>query len=135
MAVFYYITTFSGVAASTSKNLIAVNSMNFGGDDPNGFLTPSDVVLECDAGDYSPKLLQAFVEQAPHKVVIKGHRPNVQGFDEVFVTVTLLGARVLAYESAGNAGGDFSDRLHLNFVSLDFDYLPAGVDYVWAAPA
>ena len=130
MALNFYITSFSGIASSTGSNLIAVDSVNLGGEDPNGILTPSDVILGCGAGRYSPLLLQAMVEQTTHKVILKGFKPDAQGVERNFLTITLTGATVAGYHLGGAADG-FTDTLHLAFVTLDYDWVQNGVEYIW----
>jgi type VI protein secretion system component Hcp len=127
----FYLNSISGLF---STNPIKVSSVTFGGDDPNGILTPSDVVLVCTAGAHSPKLLQALVNGGTHKVVINGYRPNAVGLDTNFVRITLVGARVMSYQTSGSTGGAFTDRLHFNFATLEFDDLDSAVDYIWQAP-
>ena len=132
MAMKFYLNSISGLFSS---NPIKINSANFGGDDPNGFLTPSDVILNCDAGPHSPQLLQALSNGGTHKVVIDGYRPNAVGKLTNFLRITLTGARVISYQTSGAALGAFSDRLHFNFATLDFDFIEGSTDYIWQAPA
>jgi type VI protein secretion system component Hcp len=111
--------------------LLQVIGANLGGGDPAGILTPDDVVLVCDASRYTPKLLQAFVDQSSHKVEINGYEPNVQGIEKNFIRITLTGAKVTSFHESATAASRFEDTLHLSFVSLDYDFVADNADFVW----
>ena len=128
MALTYY-AEFHGLVSKAV--LIEVETMNLGGDDPGGIRTPSDVVLGLTASKYSPRLLQAFVEQTAHKIVIKGFHVNVAGVEENFLAITLTQARIASYRLGAAWKGKVRDTLHLTFATLDYDYLDTGTDYVW----
>lgn len=132
MALSFYITSFSGVF-SVDRYVFgaSVDALNFGGDDPNGTLTASDVILNLGASRHSPRFLQAFAEQTTHKVVIKGYEPNVQGVEHNFLTITLTGAKVSAYHLAGAERARLTETMHLTFTTLDFDSLDTATDYIW----
>jgi type VI protein secretion system component Hcp len=128
VALNFYL-SLSGITSATHQ--IEVNTLNFGGDDPNGTLTPSDVIVSGDASRFSPDLLRAFAEQTPHKAVIKGYEPNVAGVQTNFVTITLINARVVSYHLGGTPNGRVVDTLHLNFATLEYDFPTLNADYIW----
>lgn len=128
MALNYY-AEFHGLVSRVV--LIEVETMNLGGDDPSGILTASDVELGLAASKHSPRLLQAFVEQTAHKIVIKGYEPNVQGVVKNFLTITLTQARISSYRMGAVWKGKVRDTLHLTFATLDYDFVETGTDYIW----
>ena len=128
MALKYH-AEFHGLVSKTA--LIEVETMNLGGDDPGGILTPSDVVLGLKASKFSPRLLQAFVEQTAHKVVIRGYHLNAAGLEENFLAITLTQARVASYRLGAAWKGKVRDTLHLTFATLEYEYVDTGTDYVW----
>lgn len=114
-----------------SKALVEVDTMNLGGDDPQGILTPTDVVLGLEANKYSPLLLKAFVEQTAHKVIIHGYEPDPQGLEKNFVTFTLTQAKMSSYRIGAVEKGRFTETLHLTFATLEYTFVQAGSDYTW----
>jgi type VI protein secretion system component Hcp len=123
--------TFTMTIGGVVTNAIGITSLNFGGDDPQGVLTPADVIITADTSRYSALLLQAFAERTLHKVVIKGFEPNAAGLVHNFVKITLTGAQVISYHIGGTEHVQLTDTLHLSFLSLDYDWLDNNVDFLW----
>ena len=110
---------------------VDVGSLNFGGDDPHGVLTPADVIISADTSRYSPLILQAFVEQTLHKVVLDGYEPDAAGLVHNFVRITLTSAQVVSYHIGRTEHSRLTDTLHLTFITLDYDWLDNNVDFLW----
>lgn len=124
---FKFTMTMGGVVTHPAE----IDSVNFGGDDPNGTLTPADVVITADTSTYSPLLLQAFAERTTHRVVLNGFKPDASGREHNFVRITLTSAQVISYHIGGTEHVHLTDTLHLSFLSLDYDWLDTGVDFLW----
>lgn len=121
----------SGINPTSQRgSAIQTYAVNFGGDDPNGILTPSNVDLKIDSSGYSPLLLKALVEQTAHTVIIKGYRPDASGKSALFVTITLGQARVVQYQIAGTEHAQVNDTVQFNFLSLNYNYA-GGAGYLW----
>lgn len=132
MTLHVYATSISGIfSVARFNDGIEVNSLKFGGDDPNGFLTPSDVIVALRSSRYTPLLVKAFVEQTSHTVVLKDYQPDHSGIARNFATFTLLGAKIDSIQLAGSATSHVVDTVHFNFATLDYNRPDDGVDFAW----
>jgi type VI protein secretion system component Hcp len=132
VAVNIYLTSMSKIFSVTRyTDGIPLDSLNFGGNDPNGFLTPTDVVVEMRSSTYSPLLLKAFVEQTSHTVVFKEYQPDRSGITRNNATITLATAKIVSFELAGTATSHVLDTVHFNFATLGYNRPTDGAEFVW----
>jgi hypothetical protein len=125
---------FSGINLALA---VPLQSFTFGGDDVNGTLAPSQVILTLDTNRYSPRLLQAYVQKTSlQSVVIRERAPDVQGVLRLLMTITITGAEIVYFHTSAATHGHIRDTVHLVFGgSAEVNRNAEAVDYTWVLPS
>jgi type VI protein secretion system component Hcp len=118
------INLFGGFSGINLRHKQLVHSVTFGGTDVNGVFDADQVVLSMLTNSYSPLVFRAFgIKTTGMTVVVDGYKPNVNGAEVKFITLTFTGVEIVGFHFAGTTHAKALDTVRFTFggVSLDWD--------------